>query len=220
MNRIAVVSGIYGDYDKPNPILAAHPRCDYLMFTDDYELEVPGWRVIPDTNHDSFLHPRLAAKWPKFVQDRRLQGYDSIVWIDGSFEITTRTFPIWALSFAGGGIAQFQHPFRDCIYAEAQACKGMVKYHGLPIDAQVAKYRSEGHPEHWGLWATGIIAWGSVELARVIGEDWWNENLAWTYQDQLSEAYVLRKNDVRPATLPGDIYSNPWVSWHDHKRVD
>lgn len=220
MNRLAVVSGIYGGHDYPKPMTSPLATFDYLMFTDDPDLRVDGWQTIYDASHEG-LHPRLAAKWPKFFQDDRLRRYDAIVWIDGSIQILKPRFPLWVLSLAGGGMAQFMHPpasgGRDCIYDEAVVCQNMQKYRNVSLLRQAEHYREEGHPPHWGMWATGVIAWGSIELAKIIGSDWWAENCAWTYHDQLSEPVVLRRNGVRPATIPGDLFHHPSIQWTDHK---
>jgi hypothetical protein len=47
---------------------------------------------------------------------------------------------------------------RDCAYQEAEHCWDWPKYRDEPLREQVAQYRSEGMPEHFGLWAAGCIA--------------------------------------------------------------
>ena len=41
--------------------------------------------------------------------------------------------------------------------AEAKASMELEKYQGQRCIEQVEAYREEGHPEHWGLYACGLI---------------------------------------------------------------
>lgn len=217
---VAVITGVYGDYDVIRQgDSKRHPEVDYLLFTDDPTVGAHGWETVLDQGHPDY-HPRLAAKWPKMLQHDRLRRYDSVVWIDGCFTIESANFPMFALGQAGGGFAQFSHPFRDCIYAEAHVCGFMEKYRDVPMLKQVDHYRTEGHPAHYGLWATGVIAWGDAGSWRQFGGQWLVECLDWTVQDQLSEPVVLRRMGLRPATIPGNIYGNKWLKWHGHKWED
>jgi hypothetical protein len=93
----------------------------------------------------------------------------------------------------------------------------MVKYHGLPVIPQVEAYRS-AVPMHAGLYACGVIVRRepSERLNRA-HELWWQENIKWTYQDQLSLPYVLRQiGDCEPLPIPGHLLSNEWFDFLPH----
>jgi hypothetical protein len=82
----------------------------------------------------------------------------------------------------------------------------------------MATYRAWGHPEHWGLWATGLIARAHTDEVKKLGERWLQTCQEWSYQDQLSEAVHLRILGLRPRVFPGNHINNPWLEYHGSLR--
>ena len=213
--QVAIVSAVYDAYDTVKPTFPQWGlEVDWVMVTDDPDLKAEGWRVVYEPR--SGLHPNRAAKYPKFNPERYTSAPAS-VWVDASFRITSKTFVADVLDYADP-IAQFSHPWRDCIFDEAEASADLFKYAGEPVREQVGCYRIVGHPEHWGLWATGVIALQhTLETAR-FGTEWLREVAVWSFQDQLSEPYALRGFGLRPTSLPGTHFANPWLSYEGSGR--
>ena len=204
-NRVAVYSCITGDYDqiKPHPHI---PGVDWIMFTDG-GIHENGWDVRSCRFSDT--SPRLAAKYHKVFPHRVLDDYDTTIWIDGSVTVTSTSFVEIALADTyPTPIAFFSHPERSCIYDEAVASMDYRKYDQTPILSQIACYRAAGFPRHWGLWAGTVIARHQSGIMKDLMSAWWEEILAWGIQDQISLPPVLRKFDVWPGHIPGDLYSN------------
>jgi hypothetical protein len=118
-------------------------------------------------------------------------------------------FAVEAMTFANP-IAQYAHMSRDCIYEEAEVSLSMKKYQGEPIAEQVASYYSDGHPEHWGLWGGMVIARKHTRKVKAFGRAWQQENDIWSFQDQISEPFVLRNFGMVPASFPIRS-SDPWL---------
>lgn len=157
-------------------------------------------------------HPNVAAKRPKMLPWEYTDAPWS-VWIDASFQVRSALLvnDLFSATTASP-VAQFRHPWRNCIYDEAAASKALGKYEGHPIEQMMAAYRSWGHPEHWGLWATGLIAREhDDERVRLLGHRWLQTCQEWSFQDQLSEAVHLKILGLRPTELTGDHLANPWV---------
>jgi hypothetical protein len=196
---VSVVTASLGGYDTPKHHVPQSVPCKFVTLKDsDFRSAV--------------TLPRLTAKVPKFMPWLYAPG--PWIWLDASFGITSPTFVEEVMgSTAGAPLWQWQHG-RDCIYDEAEASTPLPKYAGQPIREQVDHYREAGHPEHWGLWATGMI----VYRRRLpdFGSAWWNEVYTWTVQDQLSEPFVLRQLDMRPSPLPYSLWGNPWLHHHPH----
>ena len=111
-------------------------------------------------------------------------------------------------------IAQFAHPWRDCIYAEAEASVSLPKYDGQPVTEQAACYRRLGHPEHWGLWASGLIARQHTPEVKAHGAAWTRETDMWTLQCQISEPFVLPQPRPAPRVPPpGDHFLTEPSGW-------
>jgi hypothetical protein len=202
-----VVSACYGGYDTP----AIPPDQDvdvrWVMVTDGM-VEVPEpWEHLV---LESDMHPRLAAKVPKcWPHDYG----DTVIWLDASAQINSETFVSECLDALGDGdVAQWEHPQRDCILPEAAVSATMTKYRGLPVEEQAVHYIREGHPKHYGLWATGCMVWSKVD----VGEAWFDEQIRWTYQDQLSWPVIVRRFnlDIRP--LPGMLWDHRLVTFRPH----
>lgn len=96
----------------------------------------------------------------------------------------------------------------------------MKKYSGEGVVGQVSYYRMNGYPEHGGLFAGGMIARRRDDRdIRNFNEMWMIENLRFTYQDQLSLAFLLRKMNIEPAIFPYNQWIGPWGSWTDHSSL-
>jgi hypothetical protein len=211
----AVITAVYDDYDEVKPAL---PQLgldvEWILVTDDPGMEAFGWNVVVEPLPG--VHPNRAAKGPKFHPQQYTDAPAS-VWVDASFRVRSRTFVADVLGYARP-LAQFVHPWRQCIYEEVLASAGLPKYAGEPMEAQVEYYRSLGHPEYWGLWATGVIARRHTPEMIRMGAWWDLEVNDWSFQDQLSQPHVLRGAGLRPAGLPGTHFSNPWLSYEGSVR--
>jgi hypothetical protein len=224
--RACVVTACYGGVDTVlrRPATQDIP-VDWVCFTDQPDLAVPApWQVVHAPPR--FAHPGLAAKVHKTTPT--VDATD-VVWIDASIEVTSRSFVRAALAARHDGIATFKHPRRQCIYDEAEASLGSEaqggKYADQPLLDQVAAYRAEGHPEHGGLYACGVVAWDLANPRAVeLGRQWLAECERWSWQDQLSFPVVCRRLGITPGVFPvrqierhgRGFLANRWLRIHGH----
>lgn len=219
MSDVAVITAIYDSYDELKPTLPQKGvSVDWVLVTDDEALKdettARGWRVVYEPRPG--VHPNRAAKHPKY-EPWRYTSADRSVWVDASFRIVSETLAVEALEYADP-IAQFQHPWRDCLFAEATESAGLAKYDGEPSLEQAEHYAAQGHPVNWGLWATGFIARQHTESVRALGALWLEETYRWSFQDQVSQPFVLRETGLRPASLPGTHLATPWLAYEGSAR--
>jgi hypothetical protein len=218
--RRVVYTAIYGGFDQPKPH-AALPGVDFLCFTDNPNLRHPDWEVCYDPPRHA--HPRMAAKFHKLVGHERLAAaYDQSVWIDGSVELHDGKFVELATSYLRHSpLAMFAHPWRGDIFQELDASLELEKYRGLPLREQVDHYRQQGFTSDNGLYHCGVLIRDLRDPALAkLGHAWMQENLDWTYQDQISFPYVIWRQDFRPAVLPFPVIGNRWIEWHEHEREE
>lgn len=208
-----VVSAIFGNHDNPKRPLRQSVPCNWKMVTDNPRLRARGWdlTVVADDGR----HPRLQAKAPKLRPWDHIGGDGPWIWIDGSIEVISPTF-VEDVANAAGRLGQWVHPDRDCIYPEADLSATMAKYTATPVIEQAAHYRTLGHPQHWGLWAAGVIVYN--DRLDNLADVWSAEIDRWGGQDQISEPVALREIGIRPTDLPHSLYANPWISVHQHRR--
>lgn len=163
---------------------------------------------------DDLQWPRLAAKWWKVRPDLACPDAEVTVWIDGSMTLLVPDLMDRALAELGDDDALFmRHPWRDCIFEEAESSALVHKYFGQPTAAQVESYRAAGHPEHWGLVHSGLIVRRDTPAVRALDEAWWAEITRWTIQDQLSLPPLLRTMPLRWHYWPVDPITAGWVRW-------
>jgi hypothetical protein len=217
----AVVQALYGGYDTLKPVMPQEGLdVDWVLVTDDASLRSSalGWRVVHLPRPG--VHPNRAAKGPKLFPWAHTEASAS-VWLDASFRVTSPDFVAGALACTSVSdpIAQFVHPWRDCIYTEAEESAKLAKYAGEDFETQVKDARGTGHPKNWGLWATGVIARRHDSLRVIdLGNDWAGLIDRYTFQDQVSQPVALRLAGLRPAPLPGTHFANPWLSYEGSER--
>jgi hypothetical protein len=224
MTRVAVITAVYGGFDE----LYAQPpqdiEADWICVTDDRALaraESPHpdlWCIEVEPRME--MTARMAAKVPKCRPDLYTDA-DVIVWMDGSCRLKDSLSLGNLIARAGEAqLAQFPHPDRTCCLAEGRFSATIPKYAWQPIEDQVAHYEARGMPGGWGLWATGLIVRRRTVPMIEFGDRWLAEQMRWTDQDQVSEAYVLHELGLRPADLPGNLWVNDTHAFVGHARAD
>jgi hypothetical protein len=212
---VAAVTTIYDHYDILKPVLPQTGlEVDWVFVTDDPVPDTLGWRQV----HEEWpgLHPNRAAKQAK-LRPWEYTDAPASIWLDASVRVTSENFAERALALAGE-IGQFVHPWRSCLFDEAEADIHNPKYTGEPVIEQAAHYRSLGHPAGWGLWATTVIVRQHTPAVREMGEQWAREIERWSFQDQVSQPFVLRNAGLRPTALPGDHVRSEWTIWEGSAR--
>lgn len=199
-----MITAIYDQHDSLKPVFPQEEyEIDWVFVTDNPPDNPMGWRIVHDPCAGT--EPRKAAKFPKIIPWAYTDAEASI-WVDGSFRITSPRFVFEAMSHANP-IAQFVHPWRDCLYKEATR----VRY-------DASRYRELGHPENWGLWATGVIAREHTEDVKDLGDLWCKEVDRGSLRDQVSQPYALRSVGLRPNPFPGDYFSSSWLRYEGSGR--
>lgn len=215
---LAILTAVYDGYDVVRPALhQMGVRAEWICITDDAALRPEGWDVIGLPRRG--VHPNRAAKEAKLRPWRFTEAPVSI-WIDASFRVVSTSFALEVASLVDRDdpVAQFLHPWRDCVYTEAEASADLSKYAGEPIRDQAEHYRREGHPEGWGLWAAGVIVRRHTPAVLRFGDRWANEVARWSFQDQVSEPVALRATGLRPRPLQGTHFANPWLRYEGSGR--
>lgn len=97
------------------------------------------------------------------------------------------------------------------------------RYSNYTIKKQVDKYKNEGMPTHYGLPSLGAI-FRKHDDEKVISlmEQWWEEIINYTNQDQLSFTYLMWKNNFHPSVASEYIWINDyWTKVDDfHHKVE
>lgn len=198
-NKIAIYTAFTGDYDTLKEPEVIDENCDYICFTDNPNLESDTWKIIQ--MEETTLDNNRKAKQYKLLPHKYLKDYKYSFWLDGTFRIkgSIREY-IYKNIRASSPMLCVVHTERDCVYEEYEASKIIPRYPRSVMEEQVNYYKSQGFPEKYGLGVMGAIFRKHNDSAVIkVMEDWWDENVRFTNQDQLSFAYVCWKNDFHPS---------------------
>lgn len=223
---VSVLSSCYGKYDtiKPVPFQDYDGEVEWVLVTDEPDIEAPGWKVIVERR--PHVHPNVAAKIPKLFP-LEYANADVSIWADAS-SLIKRGFVSRVVSKtleSVDGWAMFPHPNRTKITDEVIASRGLPKYDDMDLEGQVAHYvNHRKYPDGKSLWATGIIGRRSMGIEDdmrivTIGADWMSEIVRWSFQDQLSFPYVAWNNDLEINPIDVDLWSNDVVWFDNHGRL-
>ena len=198
-NKIAIYTAFTGDYDTLKHPDVIDENCDYICFTDNPELTSDLWKII--LMEESVLDNNRKAKQYKILPHKYLKDYKYSFWLDGTFKIkgSIRDY-IYKNIRAESKMLVVVHTERDCVYEEYDASKIIPRYPRAVMEEQVEYYKSQGFPKHYGLGVMGALfrQHNHPDVIQLM-EDWWDENIKYTNQDQLSFAYVAWKNDFHPS---------------------
>ena len=226
--KIAVYTVITGEYDTPADPVYADDEIDYYLIADskvaeNYNGKV--WKVIHAPLLQEGLSNAKRNRYMKLHHDETLEltgkKYDYCIYIDGSIRIICDIKPlVYSLIESGKTIALHHHRIRDCIYSERNDIIMQNKAKAKDIDGQLKFYRSEGMPEHFGLFEnTVIIRKCNDSKLKDIMHQWWLQVERFTYRDQISLPYVLWKNGLDCSyvfSLGNNVWTNPHFIFYNH----
>lgn len=181
-----------GSYDKTSPLFIDGVK--YFRYTKPIEGS-----------------PRLQARYHKTHPPK---GYDINVWIDGSVICKNEDAEVFSELLGDNDIVGFRHPYRDCLYKEADVCRKMR--HVVPKE-MTDVFKHDGFPENYGLFGTGILIRRSSTTEEFNKLWWWY--IRWrSMRDQTSCMYALWKTGVKWGYMEGDLYDNKYFKVNRHAK--
>lgn len=220
-NNTVVCTAVTGGYEHQSSTLFID-NVDYIYFTDgNSPFQIPSkWKqfMLGDENLDNRRRSKRPKIFPHSIDI--LNNYKYLIWIDGDMEILTEDFVPEIISFLNNGFVISPHfDNRFCAYGEATIRP--LKYINEPLDKQVEFYKSEGFPENYGLYECGVSVRDMTnENVKILGKLWYEQNILWSYQDQVSLPYCLWKLNYKPDVLPKSFREFNWVRINAHTRED
>ncbi len=195
---VTVYTCIVGKYDAPNSPLLRFKNYRYILFTDQLDLQCNGWEIhkIPRDIMSNYS-PTEVNRYIKF-HPQEFFNTDYSCYVDGNVRILTSLDSFIESINTAVGISMFDHPYRECLYREAQTCIYLGKGNSTKIAKQIDSYKKEGMPYNFGLKEATIIM---VDLNNENGvyllNEWWKEFYKWkSGRDQLALPYVVWKEDL------------------------
>ena len=201
-----IYSCISGGYDEIITDFYPHKDYDYILFTDNKKLlkqkHFLFWKIRPMkfTELDSVRN----ARWHKMHPHILFPDYEYSVWIDSNVQILGCEIYdyIDEQIIKNHNIATAIHPYRNCLYEEAQECIRQHKDNAELIRKQIDIISKEGFPKEMGLFETNIFYRKHKDKAVIeLMSAWWRFINSLSRRDQLSFTYLLWKKGIECYSL-------------------
>ncbi|SFI98858.1 Protein of unknown function [Phyllobacterium sp. CL33Tsu] len=186
---------------------------DFVCFTDDPSLTSDFWQIVQAT--PSTLDPHRRSKSLKHRPHALFPDYSESLYVDNTIRLKRSPSAIFdEFSHKESLLVAFQHPWRDCLYEEAEIVAALgYDDHDL-IEKQMCFYRAKGYPKHNGLNATGVLLrrHNDPQVIKAM-EAWDAEMMRFSRRDQLSFNYAVRQHGLRIAAFSGSLLDNETIEW-------
>lgn len=217
--RVVVYTCVTNGYDNLEPALGSRAAsCDYIVFTDDPNLHVDGWKTVFLENPTNLDVRRLSRK-PKLLPHRFLSDYDISIYVDGNLTLMGDLSELVQF-VSGNDMAAFSHPEnRNSVYEEAEEILKQRLDSINIVRQQVEKYKSEGLPAKCQMFECRVLVRRHYsQRVMDVMETWWHELVNGSHRDQISLGYSLWKNSLDVKTIPGNVRDNDFFFKRNHLK--
>ena len=213
--RRVVYTCMFGYSEALNDFpIDADPGTDLLCFTDDPQLKSSVWRIVYAPY--PMLDPVRAAKRIKILPHRFLSEYESSLYIDNTVRLKRPVADIFEeyLDRSASPFVCFNHPWRNCIFDEADELIKIGFDDPHRIRAQMEFYRLLGIPKQIGLFKGAFLLrrHNDAELSSVM-ECWFEQLLKYSFRDQLSLPVVMRWMNFSCGIITHDFLKSDVLDW-------
>ena len=192
--KIVIYTAIFGKFDKLRKPKIIDKNIKYVCFTDR-KIKCRPWEI--KIVKPEFSNFRKNNRKYKILSHRYFGDFQYSIYLDGHFIIKKDLKKYIGKWLGDNDIAVLEHPKKNCLYKEAEACIKGNKDNMELIQKQISKYKNEGYPENNGLTANGFIIRKHTQKIEEFNEMWWNEVKNYSARDQLSFCYVIYKLNMK-----------------------
>ncbi|WP_456375030.1 glycosyltransferase domain-containing protein [Thiolapillus sp.] len=217
--KYLVYTCVFGGYDLIFPPAVVEAEIDYIIITDDPQLQVRGWRS-KTVSTTEFANPQLANRYYKMLGHREFPGYDCSLYVDGNIRLLGKTSKLLrAFCSSGAVLGLFQHPHRKNIREESLACVTQGKIvRENNLHRELEYYAKDGFSDQGELVEAGVLLKNHLDpkLDEAMSL-WWELYSRFATRDQISLPYVLWKTGAQ-VLYQGYSFrdANPWFGLYAH----
>ncbi len=182
MNKVCYTA-LFGNYEELKEPAVITPGWDYICFTDQ-PLNSDVWQIRKIDLFDST--PQKMARYFKIME---WVDWPQSMWIDASFIIKTDLNEWWAKYF-DKGFSVPNHPTRNCVYEEIDACIGSNRGNSQELLQQRTRYANEGVKRGGGIITSGLLMRENKPEVIELCEAWYEELKSGSIRDQVAFAKI------------------------------
>ncbi|WP_133154588.1 glycosyltransferase, partial [Vibrio splendidus] len=199
--RFAVVTALYGGSDKLMLPRSIRDDFDYFCFSDS-KLDTFGlWNICQSPYYHS--DPARMARYVKMHLNNLFSDYDAVIWCDANIRFDHSVYGLFDNFLTEEYDAKFiEHPHRDCIYDEAEACLSLGKDDKKTINQQIERYTSLGIKKKAGMYETGLyFIKTNLDNVDRFYQFWWKEIVLGSRRDQISIVPAIEYSNLKISSL-------------------
>ena len=197
--KVVVYGANFGGRDD---MLGVLPNASYeFHYFSERRFTYPGCQC--HGSQKVFESPRKTARWHKINSHLLFPDADVTVWFDSNLMLLQPVSKF--LAHASSDFCAFEHPHRDCTYAEGEEILRLRWESWDRIPEQLQAYAAAGYPKNNGLLSTRIVIRKNTPEVRALNELWWQHVERYSLRDQISLPYVLWELGVTPGTVPHEF---------------
>ncbi|TKX40350.1 glycosyltransferase domain-containing protein [Halorubrum sp. CGM4_25_10-8A] len=217
-SKTVVYTAVFGDYDVVLPPKCLNDCLEFVCFTDSPEKIPEPWNVR--TLSEQTLSPKLKSGKVKTLPHRYFPEYHQSIWVDANIGITGDIDKLLEEQLIDFNLAVPEHPYRSCIYNEAEALMERGIIEPEVTQALLQKYERDGFPKNFGLSETRVLLRNHQNTSVKRSMDtWWEEYHQGPERDQLSFEYAMWKSGLEYNQLASAIAVNSeYFRYFPHKR--
>jgi hypothetical protein len=213
--RLVVYTCLFGYYEHFNDFkYELDDQIDFVCFTDDPHLRSDFWRVQGVLR--GLLDPARCARRVKILPHRYFANYEYSLYLDNTVRLKRPPREIFEtlLAPSSSPLVCFRHPWRSCIYDEAEAVAGSGLADPNAVAAQIDLYREIGYPRNNGLSKGAFLLrrHNDPHLIEVM-ETWYEQVLRYASRDQLSLPVAAWNHRFKIEHVDLDFAENDLLEW-------
>jgi hypothetical protein len=245
-NKICYVSSITGNYDEINTI-NTNKLDYYLYTDSVSEKKITNMhhiniKKVPIEKYLNGLYKNdklfikktynmMCAKYIKINHHKlaELEKYKYTIWIDGRTVIKNSILLKWLiydLDKNNISLAVHNHSRWTSIFEDALYCKNLnndygylkLRYDDQDLIHQAIHYCNNNFIDNNTYVECGFIIRNKNEQNVIdFFNNWWTNNMKYTYQDQISFKYLLFNSNIKYKYIGNNVYNNEYTQITHHK---
>lgn len=197
MNRKLIYSIVTNNYDAVKPA-KVYPGFDYWLFSDDEDLQVPGWETKPlPKSGDPIRQQRMV----KINSCKYAVGYDVSIYVDGNIELIKNPAELLDQHFSGGVLTSV-HPKRTTIIEEADEVLRKKKDLPKKVNKTLEYAEQVGFDPEIGLFETMVMVRDQSDRVKLLERKWSEILENYSHRDQLSLPIASFLTGVKVEAIP------------------
>jgi hypothetical protein len=192
MQKTAVFTVILNDYDTVKPFHRTEGY-DYILFTDNEHIKADGWeiRIVEQTDN-----PKLQSRHIKWISHKYLSEYDTVIYVDSSYQILHRFDKLMEKHFFGG-ILTSRHANRSSVWQEIDRVKELKFETDDNLEKVLKLFKDNGYKGLNGLWQNGFFIRDHAKETNSFCELLVSLLEGYTHRDQIILPYLSWKTGFK-----------------------